>query len=261
MPDQSSRGVSRQVLQYLKQYPNQRINIEDMASTLKVTLDTTKNALSYLKNAHEIPIARPTTDIVVLYGSESEAKTKSAVTSTQKVRDFFLAHPHQTVSIDDIIVALHLSNNQASSVVSQLRKRHRMPIEHVMNGVYRYSPAKGELAKTLPALPIVSELPPVEIETTEVRQRPMLVDPVKIAEREAEVTRFIENQNRSTMPTVGLWPAAAPLAQPVPVPTQAPTLTKVKQQGGHVYEEIGTTKDGKVLVRDDEGVIYYLEQL
>jgi len=248
MASQANRGLSRQVLAYLKQYPNQNVDIDDIAAALHVDVKSVSGSVSTLK-ANGYDIARPHHGVAVYRPSVSLTAGTAQVTQQRRFEDFIRSNPYVELTSDEITGKLGFTQPQISTVVYQMRKK-GFTINSPLQGVYIYVPTAEQVESV--AAPVV-EVP--------ASLRPLLADPDKIAAREAEVNAYVEDERH---------PVQAPPAPPRPVVTTAPSLSTVvagqvavksTKLGSHLYEEIGVAQNGDILVRNDENVVYRLVQL
>lgn len=266
-----NRGATRQVFNYLRQYPNQTLEIEDIAAALGLDDKTCGDAISYLKSKPEFLITRPHLGQVCYHTSPPPhpqrrvASPKSKVTSHNyltMVKEYFQAHPGQHVTIEDLTDRFSISDVQVSSAIYNLKSRHNLDIRSIMQGIYVYQPtevvetAAAEPKRTVTALPITSALPPVEVTVPDlppepprpVQRRAPLTDVNKIMEMARQVDEWVAEHG-----------------EPAPrVPAPQSNLASPKSHWnptGKLYEEIGTTKTGQALVRDEDGTLYRLEEL
>jgi hypothetical protein len=80
--------------------------------------------------------------------------------------------------------------------------------------------------------------------------RPKLVDPKKIAEREQEVEEYVSKTIEDEKPS-----------GPAPVLEQGSAPKTGWNPTGTLYEEIGTNREGRPLVRNEANQIFILEEL
>lgn len=244
-----NRGIARQVLTYLKQYPNQNVDVEDVATALNVEVKTAAGAIGTLK-ANGYDITRPHHGIAVFKPNVPLVAAGTAATIQQRFENFMRSNPHVELTSDEISLKLGMNVQQISSGIYQMRKR-GFTVNSPIQGVYVYVPTTEEVA----------DLASVETSVP----RPLLTDPLKLAAREEEMRSYL-NDATPVQVSPPVVPTQAPPLRSLPFPPAAAAVpplleTAKKMTSGHLYEEIGTAQNGDVLVRADDGVVYRLVQL
>jgi hypothetical protein len=294
---ESSRGLSRELLNYLRQYPNQILDVEDIAAAVKRDADAVGGALSYLKTKFPDEVWRKRGGKVmyqpdgqttgVMYGGKQSIGSR--------VEKYLVDHAGKACTLEEISSYLDVSKNQISTAINNAKNRHSWQIDNVMQGVYRYVPAaEPTTAPPLQAAfrgqsPIVSEIPPVEVEITAARlmaeedaahlnevlnealgvsEKPKKTwsretkDPVKLAERDREVDAYIAGMDAEADAQVDDLPDGwgSPKTN-VQVTVSKAEVHSRWNPDGKLFEQVGTTKAGNPLVRDEDGALFTLEEL
>lgn len=158
---------------------------------------------------------------------------------------YFVQRPGELLFADDIASDLGFTRKQVQSAVYSMATEDSSTVKNDFTIVqagqsWRYAPSRatsnGRVTPALTEAPATSYAAPVPTSSSAVTRTPV-----------ATATKYVE-------------PKPLPRVAPEPTPTPAPALTPAparQETSGRLFEEIGQTTDGDVLVREADSKVIY----